>query len=660
MATMNCKGCGVAVPQQATGRPRQWCGEACRSRTRRKAKAKAKPAPRQPKAVDVVREADRLRKRQGARDKHTLAKQALADWQQANPAADIEDWCQRWFRTPYVAQWAAPKFIRDFMAVAYNAPREVRQLFLHKSAQLGFTSALQGILAYGVVRGSKHIAVAQPTAQDATEFRREAVSPLFDAIEELDLLHATVRSDQSTTGHRVFADSSLRIQGGLRPGRWRRFVADIVAIDERDAMPYSATASADEEGEGDVVTLAMRALQNRNGRLIAGGTPTSAQGPSRIIEEARSAALSLVFVVPCPECGEMTDLQWERLQWPESADSKDAAALDVQHHCGACGAGWPHSKLAKAIEGGRWVESEWLEDAPFATPVAGGAFLDGALRSAAGEALPWPRSIGFAISGLYSVWRPWPELVSLWLQCQSNPAKLQAFVEQQLGRAWQRATESVSQHKLSTKRQRLELVDGLPMDAQTVVLATDVQKDYLVTLVVAWSRPDRGWILERVEHHGGIEKAGEGAWPHWAHWLRERWSDCRLPTYLGIDVGYSQNTVLGSIRALSAQRLLPPLRVYPCKGVELGKPVLRMTSKAPRLALCGADIKRWQLQALASGRIALADTLDDVCLRELAGEAIRPTKRGVAEVVPTGPHEASDCLSYSAALWHGMTGSTLR
>ena len=682
-----CAYCAAPISQPATGRPRKFCSNACKFRFRRKggpaptlpvqapvrqdtrhtenAPASSKAVGHQFNGLEAKREADRLRKRTAARGKFGLATEALRQWQEANPAEDIEAWCQANFATPFLAHWQAPRYIRDFVRCAYYAPTALRQVFLSKGAQLGFTSALQALTAFGVCRGKRHVVLAQPTAQDAQEFRRDAITPLFENIQELALLSATVRGDQSTTTHRVFAESSVRIQGGIKPGRWRRFVADLVAIDERDAMPQSATSGAHDEGEGDVVTLAMRALQNRGGRLVAGGTPTSAHGASRIRQEAATAALPLVYVVKCPVCGELDDVAWEKLAWPSDAPSKDAAAAAVAHHCGQCGAAWKHERLANAIEGGRWVESETPEGAPFAVPVAEGRWLDPAkpcIRNAAGEEQPWPRSVGFQTHSVLSPWRAWPELIAHWLSCQSDPAKMQAFVEQQLGREYGKAVEGVDEAALRAKRQPIALdAGGLPPEAEHVIVAVDVQKDWLSVLTTAWARPDRGWVLARDEFHGGVTPPSQEAWTHWAAWMRERWATCRTSLTVAVDAGYWQSVVLGAIRTLCARRELPRGRVQymACKGAPLSAPVFRMSRHGPRLAIVGASVKPWQFAALEKGGIVVADTLGDDVLRELAAEQIRRTRRGTPEVKATGPNEASDCLSYAAGIWLGRMGNTL-
>ncbi len=210
----------------------------------------------------------------------------------------------------------------------------------------------------------------------------------------------------------------------------------------------------------------------------------------------------------------------------------------------------------------------------------------------------------------------------------------------------------------------MALRGGLPAEAQHATVVIDVQKDWLSALATAWARPDRGWALERREFHGGSCGPGEEAWARWAAWMRERWAGCRLALTVGIDVGYQQSVVLAAVRQLCLRRGLPRARgrYVPCKGGSggLDAPVFRMSRTPPRLAIVGQSVKRWQIMALETGRVAVADSIEDEVLRELASEEIRTTRRGRQELRQSGPNEAADCLSYAAALWFGMTGNTLR
>lgn len=79
--------------------------------------------------------------------------------------------------------------------------------------------------------------------------------------------------------------------------------------------------------------------------------------------------------------------------------------------------------------------------------------------------------------------------------------------------------------------------------------------------------------------------------------------------------------MLAPVRQLCLRRRLPRARVryVPCKGGSggLDAPVFRMSRTPPRLAIVGQSVKRWQI-ALETGRVAVADSIKDEVLRELA------------------------------------------
>ena len=610
-----------------------------------------------------ARVARRLAKRGARALDRDQTHHALREYQLANPARGVLDWSRWHYRTGIVHRFEAPRYGKDILKLAVEAPPALRAIHIRKASQLGYTTILGALVGYLVARRGTHLAIAQPTDADAREFRRDAITPLFDGIEELRLLDATARADQATTGHRVYAASSLRIMGGTQPGRWRRFVCDCLLIDERDAFPDNV--GGDESGEGDVSVLALRPLQNRQGRLITGGTPTTARGPSAITRDAMGAALAMVYAVQCPECGELDDLQWERLRWRKDVASVDAAAETALHHCGRCGVAWPHGKLRKAIEGGRWVESHLPEGAPFPVPLDGGRWLDTrrgkpVVRDAANAATAWPRSIGLSITGLYSVWRSWPDLVALWLACTGDPAKLQAFTEQQLARPWERATEGLEHGRL---RRMAQSIEGVPSDAEAIVVSMDVQKDWLSVLETAWARPDRGWVLARHEFQGAIETPGEGAWLRFADWLTEFHARQTLPVHCVYDVGYLQETAMTSMDTLWRRGALPKrIRWAPVKGRdgwELAPIRLSKTRGQRAFYIVGIyPVKRQQLAALGAGRIALSDQLPPEVFDELSGEEVRVGRhrgRIAPKLVQLASRiEAADCLTYAMAWWAAL------
>lgn len=78
--------------------------------------------------------------------------------------------------------------------------------------------------------------------------------------------------------------------------------------------------------------------------LLAAGTPSNALGASRIAGEADRADFQAVFAFPCPRCGEVDHLVWERLRWP--AGQPD----EVEHLCASCGSLSSQDAVRDAME----------------------------------------------------------------------------------------------------------------------------------------------------------------------------------------------------------------------------------------------------------------------------------------------------------------------
>ena len=486
--------------------------------------------------------------------------------------------------------------------------------------------------------------MAQPTHGDAKAFARENVNPLFENTQELALLDATVLKGAKAAMHRVYRDSTLMLfNGGTSAGAWRRWVADLLLVDELDALPATIRGALESEGEGDPIELARRPLRTRGGRLVAGGTPTASAGPSRVVRLVEGCELRCVFAVKCPSCGGHTDLVWERLTWADRSEP--------QHECGLCGASMVWGQLAEAVAGGRWIEA--APGDPWPKPVADGRWLDGSqVRDHEGNPARTPAGVGLSIHSLYSVWTPWSEFVAQWLAAQGDPHRLRVFVEQVLAREFQHEKQAVDVGELAAKAVPVE---GVPEGARRCIVGCDVQQDHLVAVVTWWREPQRLWIVDRREFHGGIEPGEqETAWDGLAQWL----GTFDHPVTLAIDIGYRQTDVLRMARRVAIKA---KVAVRPCKGVDgWNRPwfMARRTASGVPIGIIGTyAIKQWLLANLAGASVTLSDALDDQAFRELASEQVelrRVRGRKAPTWVQLGPNEALDAVVYTAAVWASM------
>ena len=589
-------------------------------------------------------DAKTMQARNGAAGRLAAARANFEAWVGAHPVEDVLQWA-RGLRTPYIEKWAEPAYLRPLLRLAASPPPTLRQIAVRKGSQLGFTSGLLAIIGYGIARQQRHVVAAQPSVGDVRSFVRDSVVPMMEATDELALLDSTTMRGRKSGSHRVYTQSSLLVfNAGTAARAWRRFVADVLLLDELDALPPSIPGGTESEGEGDPIALAARPLRTRRGLLVAGGTPTGAAGPSRIIRMAEAAALPLIYVVPCPSCGEYTDVVWERLTW--------ANKTEPLHDCAVCGAGWPWAELPEALEAGRWVESQPAKLWP--VPKPGGRWMDatGAVHDGDGSPAATPASISFSIWSGYSGLVPWADFVQQWLEAQGDPNAAQVFTEQCLAREHEHEREQAEAPELKAKAAPIEVP---PPAARVAIVGVDVQKQHVVAVLTWWAEPQRCWITDRREFHGEIDDGEAGAWLALTGWLQARpW---KLATWIACDVGYLQTATVRALRKVSAGTRCPTRHVKGLDGPRRPWCKRSRTESGVPLLLAGThQIKRWLIASYGKD-VQLADSLPDEAYSELAAEHIeirRHRGRPAPTWVRDGPNESFDAAVYCAATWASL------
>ncbi len=212
-------------------------------------------------------------------------------------------------RTPYM------RGIMD----ALSPRNPVQRVVFMKAAQVGATEAGNNWIGFCIHRAPGPFLAVQPTVELAKRLSQQRIDPLIEESPDLRALVMASRSRDS--GNNIlgkrFPGGQLLLTGanaavGLRsmPARW-------VFLDEVDAYP------GDVDGEGDPVALAnARTLSfGHRSKTFLASTPTI-KGLSRIKREYELSDQQR-YHVPCPHCGGLQWLQFERLRWaagrPETA-----------------------------------------------------------------------------------------------------------------------------------------------------------------------------------------------------------------------------------------------------------------------------------------------------------------------------------------------------
>ncbi|MCK6102898.1 phage terminase large subunit family protein [Brevundimonas sp. EYE_349] len=398
------------------------------------------------------------------------------------PMISTADWIEQTIYLPDSASalpgrmrlWAYQRGICD----ALDDP-EIERVSVLKSARIGYTALIQGVIANYVANAPTLIMSLQPTSDDARRFAVD-LEEVFDASPALrGMLTSEDSADRSTMYDRRFPGGSLKFVGARAARNLRGHTVRILAMDEIDG--YEMT------DEGDPIALAETRTKTfgRNRKIIAGSTPVFDSGP---ITRAYRQSDQRIYEVPCPSCGEFSEIKWGDIEWDEG---DPASAHWV---CPLSGCVVDERAKAAMVAAGRWRAT--------APEVKGHA--------------------GFRINALNSPHyaHRWSVLVAEFLEAKKSPETLQAFVNTVLAEPWQIEGDALDEDELCGRREPFSLA-ALPADVLFITVGVDVQNDRLEAVVMGHGRTDI-YLLAHEIFIGPVD--GESVWADLDAMLRSTWS----------------------------------------------------------------------------------------------------------------------------------------
>ena len=412
---------------------------------------------------------------------------------------------------------------------ALSAVHPARRVVFMKGAQTGGSEAGNNWLGYIMHHVPAPVLAVQPTVELAKRFSRQRIDPLLaetPALRER-VAPARARDSGNTMLSKEFPGGILVLTGANSAVGLRSMTARFLFLDEVDAYP------GDVEGEGDPIALAEARARTfgwrRKAYLVS--TPTIA-GRSRI-EREYQASDQRRFYLPCPHCGTMQWLRFERLIWTKGAPET------VAYHCESC-----DSAIAEHHKTAMLAAGEWR-----ATAVAAD-----------------PHTIGFHISALYSPvgWLSWEQIARDWETAQGKPEDLKTFRNTVLGETWQDRGEAPDWERLVERREDFRL-GMVPPGALVLTAGVDVQDDRLECDVWGWAEGHTSWLVDHVVIPGSPRE--REPWDALAKLLARDWprpggGAMRIAKACVDTGGRDTAAVYGHLR-----RLRDP-RVAPTKGVD--------------------------------------------------------------------------------------------
>ncbi|NWH08058.1 MAG: phage terminase large subunit family protein [Alphaproteobacteria bacterium] len=432
--------------------------------------------------------------------------------------ASAEPGRYRTMRTPYMRE------IMDRLSPGDAAQRVV----FMKAAQVGATEAGNNWIGFAIHQAPGPMLAVQPTVELAKRNSRQRIDPLID--ESLELRErvkpARSRDAGNTMLSKEFAGGILIMTGANSAVGLRSTPARYIFLDEVDAYP----ASADEEG--DPVTLAeARSLTFAHRRKVFLVSTPTIRGLSRIEREFEASDQRRYFV-PCPHCGAMQWLKFERLRWqkgkPETAE----------YLCESCDQPIAEYHKTAMLERGEWRATATAAD---------------------------PTTVGYHLSALYSPvgWLSWSRIARSWEAAQGSDEAIKAFRNTILGETWVETGEAPDWQRLYDRREAWR-PGTVPAGGLFLTAGADVQKDRIEVDVWAWGRGLESWLVDHVVIKGGPDR--HDAWEQLTalldrSWPHENRAHLRIAR-LAIDTGYEAPAVYAWSRKVGFAQ------VAPVKGLE--------------------------------------------------------------------------------------------
>jgi phage terminase large subunit GpA-like protein len=556
--------------------------------------------------------------------------------------ASAEPGRYRTARTPYMRE------IMDRLS-----PGDVMQrIVFMKAAQVGATEAGNNWIGFAIHQAPGPMLAVQPTVELAKRNSRQRIDPLIDESPDLRerVKPARSRDAGNTMLSKEFAGGILIMTGANSAVGLRSTPARYIFLDEVDAYP----ASADEEG--DPVTLAeARSLTFAHRRKVFLVSTPTIRGLSRI-EREYEASDQRRFFVPCPHCGAMQWLKFDRLRWqkgrPETAE----------YHCEGCETPIAEHHKTAMLEAGEWRATATAAD---------------------------PTTVGYHLSALYSPigWLSWERIVRAWGAAQGSDEAIKAFRNTILGETWVETGEAPDWQRLYDRRERWTS-GTVPAGGLFLTAGADVQKDRIEVDVWAWGRGLESWLVDHLVIEGGPGDAA--CWQGLSALLGRSWTHAHgapmTITRLAIDTGFETSAVYGWARQAGFAQVAPVKgvegfnRASPVSGptfvdATVGGKRLRRGARLWTVAVSTFKAETYRFlrqdrptrEELASGAVSPPGTIhlpgwaDSEWLKQLVAEQLVTVrnKRGFARLEwqkLRERNEALDCRVYArAAAW--ITGA---
>lgn len=424
------------------------------------------------------------------------------------------------------------------IADCFSKNCSTQEVAIMKGVQLGLTtSVIENAIGYVLDVNPAPMMFVFPNEDEAKAYKKVKIDNLIDNSGLRDKIFAeTDNRNTRRTGDTAtlleFPGGSLKFASANNAKQLRSFPVKYLFLDELDGYPDEL------KGEGNPIKIAVARTESYTtfGRKICyNSTPLLAHNSK--INEMYLKGDCRKFYVPCPICKEMQELVFfksdggfysdEKAVLKENRKTKpfglmfDVAACregdysSVRYRCPHCGEEFKdYTKLTIEQQG------EW--------------------RPTQRPKVPHYRS--YHISALYSLTKPWENIVRDFIEAGTDPRKLQVFYNLDLGLPFEEKTGGVEYQQVQRLRDNETPNNQVPPEALILTVAVDVQRDRLEVEIEAWGDRFRCWSIDHRVFKGDTTDLNDECWQKLKAIKDEEFTDGRLIDLGGIDSGDGEST----------------------------------------------------------------------------------------------------------------------
>lgn len=348
----------------------------------------------------------------------------------------------------------------------------VFEIWVEKSAQVGWTEILNNVIGYFVHMDPSPIMMVQPTKDAAEDYSRDRLAPM---IRDTPVLRQRFSDDKSrastnTLRHKTFPGGVLSLAISNSPSSLASKPIRIILFDEVDKYPLSARHA------GDPIALGKKRTTGFWNRKALGGSTPTKKGTSKI--DAKFAESDQrYFFVPCVHCGKRQRLVWAQVRWNEG---KPETARYLCEHCGVL---WSEADRHEAVRRGEWRATK-------------------SFKGIAGFHLNELYSPFVGTAPLGSCDARLAEMATNFLEAKKTPETLQQFVNESLGEAFEDLSGTIVEATPLLDRREQYGPDNIQAGALMLTVGGDTQDDRVEIQLLGWGADEESWIVEQKVFRG--------------------------------------------------------------------------------------------------------------------------------------------------------------